>query len=503
MIWIALLLVVLASVIAWTAWSRHRTNAAGIVTSGNARTSVIFGFLSRGLLRHLWLRLRMVFVNQQRKKELAAQAHITSAQEAAALMGNMKGLFMKVGQIVSFAHDGLPEQARAQLQGLQRDAPPMAFSLVRGVIEKDLGTDLSTHFRHVDEEPLAAASIGQVHRAKLRDGTDVVIKVQYPGVDAAIEGDLKMLERLGPAAAVVAAQVDFTSLAAELRSRISEELDYRREGYHQELFRQLWDGHPFIKVPRVFAAATSKRVLTSEFVRGFGYYDFVREANAREKLIASAAIADFVWDTMFCHLIYNGDPHPGNYLFHEDGSVTFIDFGCIKRFELTAMRNIKRFFLAILEGDRTTHDTYVGILGLVKPDRAWDRDRMWGFWRYQLEPYFTPNFVFNEAYLARAREMMKRENMKDMNLPPDLLFFTRITFGLNAIAQKLGAAGDFQKSVKRQFYDGDGPSALGLVGVTGIPHRFDILPIAQEPGYFARQIETSGTLPTWDTSATP
>lgn len=498
--WILLaLLFVAVVVVGWIIWSRRRTNAAGIVTSGNARTSVIVGFVSRGLVRQGWLRMRMLFVNKRRKKELAAQSHIKSAQEAAALMGNMKGLFMKVGQIVSFAHDGLPEQARAQLQGLQRDAPPMAFDLVRGVIEKDLGSDLGKHFRHVDEEPLAAASIGQVHRAKLLDGTEVVVKVQYPGVDAAIEGDLKMIERLGPAAAVVAAQVDFTSLATELRSRISEELDYRREAYHQELFRQLWDGHPYIKVPRVFAAATSKRVLTSEFVRGFGYYDFVREANAREKLISSAAIADFVWDTMFCHLIYNGDPHPGNYLFHENGSVTFIDFGCIKRFELTAMRNIKRFFRAILEGDRVTHDEYVGILGLVKPGRDWDRDKMWAFWRYQLEPYYTGNFVFTEAYLARAREMMKRENMKDMNLPPDLLFFTRITFGLNAIAQKLGAAGDFQKSVKRQFYDGDGPSALGLVGVDGIPHRFDVLPIANEPGVLARAIEASRSLPVFPT----
>jgi predicted unusual protein kinase regulating ubiquinone biosynthesis (AarF/ABC1/UbiB family) len=488
---------VIAAIIVWIAWSRRRTNAAGIVTSSNARTSIVFGFLSRGLVRHAWLRLRMLFANRRRKKELTAKAHIRNSQEAAALMGNMKGLFMKVGQIMSFAHDGLPAQARAQLQGLQRDAPPMDFLLARGVIESELGGDLSKFFRHVDEEPLAAASIGQVHRGKLLDGTDVVIKVQYPGVDTAIEGDLKMIERLGPGAALFASQVDFPSLAAELRSRITEELDYRREAYHQELFRQLWDGHPFIRVPRIFAATTRKRILTSEYVRGFGYYDFVEQANAREKLVASAAIADFVWDTMFCHLIYNGDPHPGNYLFHENGSVTFIDFGCVKRFELTSMRNIKRFFRAILENDRTTHDQYVAILGLVKPGRDWDRDLMWRFWRYQLEPYCTANFQFNAEYLARAREMMKRENMKDMNLPPDMLFFTRITFGLNAIAVKLGATGDFQKSVKRQFYDGDGPSALGLVGATGIPERFDTLPIAHEPGVLATAIENAGTLPSW------
>jgi predicted unusual protein kinase regulating ubiquinone biosynthesis (AarF/ABC1/UbiB family) len=482
--------VVLCVIVGWIAWSRRRTNAAGIVTSGNARSSVVFGFITRGLFRHGWLRIRMLFVNARRKKELAARAQVTSAQEASALMGNMKGLFMKVGQIVSFAHDGLPEQARAQLQGLQRDAPPMSFDLVRGVMEKELGADIGAHFKHVDEQPLAAASIGQVHRATLLDGTAVVVKVQYPGVDAAIEGDLKMLERMGPAAAVFASQVDFTQLAGELRNRISDELDYRLEAKHQHLFGQLWAGHPYIKVPQVHHSLSSKRMLTSQFVQGFGYYDYLDAANAREKLLSSAAIADFVWDTMFCHLIYNGDPHPGNYLFHENGSVTFLDFGCVKRFELESMRNIKRFFRAVLEGDRATHDEYVQLLGVVRPGRDWDRDRMWRFWRYQLEPYFTDNFEFNEAYLARAREMMKPANMKDMNLPPDMLFFTRITFGLNAISQKLGATGDFKKSVRRQFYDGDGPSAMGLVGATGIPEKFERLPLIGEPGDQVRQLES-------------
>lgn len=486
-----------ASALTWLWLRRARThkNAAGIVTASRKRRGIIVGFVSKGLLRRGWLRVRMVFASARQRRELKAQAHIASAQEAAALMGNMKGLFMKVGQIVSFAHDGLPEQAQTQLQGLQNQAPPMKFALVREVIERDLGGDLRRHFKHIDEEPLAAASIGQVHRATLTDGSDVVVKVQYPGVDAAIEADLALLDKLGPMAAVVARQVDFSAVATELRARISEELDYRREAYHQALFRELWHGHPYIRVPQVYASHCSKHVLTSQFVRGFGFYDFVKNGNAREKLIASAAIADFVWDTMFCHLIYNGDPHPGNYLFHEDGAVTFIDYGCIKRFELASMRNIKRFFRAILENDHATFCEYVVTLGLVRPGRDWDRDRMWRFWRYQLEPYYSGDFVFDAAYLARAREMMKPEHTKDMNLPPDLLFFTRITFGLNSIAHKLGAAGDFQKSVQRQFYDGNGPSALGLVGALGVPEKFELLPIAREPGLTAAEIEASNMLP--------
>jgi predicted unusual protein kinase regulating ubiquinone biosynthesis (AarF/ABC1/UbiB family) len=479
-------------VVAWLAYARRQTNAAGILT--RRRGAVIIGFVSRGVLREGWLRLRMLVATRRRRHELVAQVHLKSAAEATALMGNMKGLFMKVGQIVSFAHDGLPDPAKEQLRGLQKDAPPMTFALVRGVLEAELGGDLARTFSHVDEEPLAAASIGQVHRAVLRDGTKVVVKVQYPGVDQAIEGDLAMLGKMGAFAGVVSGAVDFPAVLGELRARITEELDYRLEAHNQELFRRLWAGHPYIHVPRAFAAHSTKRVLVSEFARGFGFYDYVKAANAREKRISSAVIADFVFDSMFCHLIYNGDPHPGNYLFAEDGSVTFLDFGCVKRFDLTAMRNIKRFFRAILEGDRATHDEYVVILGLVKPERGWDRDKMWGFWRYQLEPYYSGDFTFSPEYLARARTMMGRDYLKDMNLPPDLLFFTRITFGLNAIAQQLGATGNFDKSVRRQFYDGDGPSALGLLDLE-VPERFAKLPILVEPGAEVVRLEASGELP--------
>jgi predicted unusual protein kinase regulating ubiquinone biosynthesis (AarF/ABC1/UbiB family) len=476
----------------WLAVARRRVNHAGIQT--RRRGAVIVGFVGRNLVRHLWLRIRMLVANRRRRHELTAQVHLKSAAEATALMGNMKGLFMKLGQIVSFAHEGMPDEAKQQLRGLQKDAPPMSFALVRGVLEAELGGDLARTFSHVDEEPLAAASIGQVHRAVLRDGTKVAIKVQYPGVDLAIEGDLAMLGRMGSFAGVVSGAVDFPAVLGELRARITDELDYRLEARNQELFRRLWEGHPFIRVPRAYAAHTTKRVLVSEFVRGFGFYDFVAAANAREKRIASAVIADFVFDSMFCHLVYNGDPHPGNYLFAEDGSVTFLDFGCVKRFEITSMRNIKRFFRAVLEGDRATHDEYVVILGLVKVERGWDRDKMWAFWRYQLEPYYSGAFTFSPEYLARARVIMSRDYLKDMNLPPDLLFFTRITFGLNAIAQQLGAAGNFDKSVRRQFYDGDGPSALGLLDIA-IPERFARLPIDVAPGAEVVRLEAEGELP--------
>jgi len=368
--WLLIILAILAlpvvifRIYAWRA-SRHR-NAAGIQMSG--RGAVMGQLIGRGIRRRIWLRMRMVFRGRERRKQMVEAEHIQTATEAAKLLGGMKGVFMKLGQIVSFAHDALPEQAKGALQGLQKDAPPMAFPLVRGVIEAELG-DLAKTFKDVDEEPLAAASIGQVHRARLRDGTQVVIKVQYPGVDTAIEGDLKALGSMGGVISVVNPALDVPSVLAELRARITDELDYRLECRNQALFRRLWEGHPLIRVPRVYPAHTTKRVLVSEHVRGFGFYDFLKEADAREKRIASATIADFVFDSMFCHLAYNGDPHPGNYLFHEDGAVTFIDFGCVKKFTPAAMADLMTFFKATIEGDHAKHEELVLKIGLIRPGR--------------------------------------------------------------------------------------------------------------------------------------
>ncbi len=479
----------------WVRRAGRRRNQAGIPTSG--RGLLIGSFIGRRLFRRTWLRARMAVATRRRKQELAARAGIRSAEEAVQLLGSMKGVFMKVGQIVSFAHDALPEQAKAMLQGLQKDAPPMAFELVRQVIEGELGGDLARHFKQVEETPLAAASIGQVHRARLLDGSDVVVKVQYPGVDAAIAADLVALERLGKVIGTFSPAFDAESVLLELRARIQEELDYRLEGRNQALFRRLWQDHPTIRVPRVFAGQTTRRVLTSEHVRGFGYYDFLREADERDKQTASATIHDFVFDSMFCHLVYNGDPHPGNYLFHEDGAVTFIDFGCVKRFAPGSMDDIKTFFRAIIEGDRATHDEYVPILGLVRPGRDWDHDNMWAHWRYHLEPYWSRDFEFTPEWVARGREVMAPRNTRDMNLPADLLFFTRITFGLNAIAQQLGSRGDFHQSARRHFYpEEDALSALGLVGVE-LPERFRRLPHLHPAGALVTAVESEGTLPSF------
>ena len=167
-----------------------RRSTAGIATTMPGRTTLLGRWLSRSLARRAWLALRAVLATREQQQQLRERYHMQVAEEATEMMGNMKGAFMKLGQILSFAAEVVPENALNALAKLQMEAPPMSFAIARRVVEEDLGGDLGKQFKSFDEEPIAAASIGQVHRAKLRDGTEVAVKVQYPGVGAAIDSDL-------------------------------------------------------------------------------------------------------------------------------------------------------------------------------------------------------------------------------------------------------------------------------------------------------------------------
>ncbi len=451
-----------------------RRSAAGITTGMTARSARVGGLVGRSLARRVWLRMRQLVAARERRRELEEQFHVQTAAEAAALMGNMKGVFMKIGQIVSFASDAMPEQAQQALRGLQQQAPPMAWSVVREVLQAELGGDLGRRFKSVDEEPLAAASIGQVHRARLLTGEQVVLKVQYPGVDTAIENDLKFAGGIAAMITSVHKNADANAIVAELKERLVEEVDYRRELANQQLFRKLWAGHPLVRIPAVHPEHSTKKVLCQEFVRGLGFYDFLEAATEREKKMAVFVLNDFIFDSMHRFHVFNGDPHPGNYLFQEDGGITFLDFGCIKYFEPAFIASLHRMNRAITQGDRQAFDRSVHELGIVLPGRPYDSDFMWDFFAYHAAPFakdevftFTPDYV-----AAAARDVMVPSNLRRLNLPPDLIFFNRITFGLNAIFQKLGAEANFHRLYRRYIFpDERVPPSLATVGVQ-LPERF-------------------------------
>ena len=279
---------------------------------------------------------RKVFASTERRVELDERREMKTAAAVAEQLGQMKGALMKLGQMASYLDEGLPEPMRMALAQLRTGAPPMSGELAADVVERELGRQPTEVFVEWDPEPIAAASIGQVHRAiALHPDTGaevpVAVKVQYPGVDEAITADLRNASMLGTMLKQGFGGLDPDDMVAEIKERLVEELDYRLEARNQAEFAEYYRDHPYVHVPDVLPAFSTGRVLTSELVNG-ATWDELLTWDQRERDLAGETIFRFVFRSLYLMRAFNGDPHPGNYLFHGDGRVTFLDFGLVKHF---------------------------------------------------------------------------------------------------------------------------------------------------------------------------
>src|SRR2546421_6646360 len=305
--------------------------------------------------------------------------HLRNAERYADVLSRSKGVLMKVGEIVSFVDSSAVlegptgEIYRAALASLQADAEPMEPVLVAAVIESDLGRPPEQLFADFSPEPIAAASIGQVHTARLHDGTEVAVKVQYPGVAEAIGDDLANTELLSTFVKLAKGVVpqyrnfDVRAVADEIAERIGEELDYRTEAANQIEFADHYRGHPFARVPEVFPELSSDRVLTMEMVHGRRWRETADvDQSLRDRW--GEVVYRFFFGSIARFGMFNADPHPGNYLFHDDGTVTFLDFGCVKQLSPEAQRGFWDLPCAIVANDTDRMMRFNIELGFARAD---------------------------------------------------------------------------------------------------------------------------------------
>ena len=415
---------------------------------------------------------RKVFADAERRIELDDARRLTTARQVADELGQMKGALMKLGQMASYLDDALPEPLRMALATLQRGAPPMSSDLAAQVIERELGKGPEHVFVEWDPEPIAAASIGQVHRAIVVDPATgleraVAVKVQYPGVDDAIAADLRNADILGTVLRQGFGGLDPGEMVAEIKERLTEELDYRREAANQQRFAAFYAGHPTISVPSVLPAFSTSRVLTSELVDGHSW-DWLRTQDQSERNAAAETMFRFVFRSLYTMRAFNGDPHPGNYLFHGNGKVTFLDFGLVKDFTTDEMHTFETMVrLAAVEHDVPAFRAVLEGAGMLLPDAPVDTDAVGEYFSRFYEPVaHDRDMTWDPAYASSiVRHTFDRSSpiSQYATVPRAFVFIQRINLGLYALLGDLGAHGNYRRIAEElwPFANGAPSTALG------------------------------------------
>ena len=396
-----------------------------------------------------------------RRKRQREQFVMRTADDVTRTMGDMKGAVMKFGQILSLMSGVLPDEMSAQLASLQSNAPPMSYRLVEEVFAREFGRAPSQVFRQFEHEPFAAASIGQVHRATLHDGTRVAVKVQYPGVGEAIGHDLSNVGMLISMAGVLSRGLDAGPIVRDLREGILAELDYLREAASQQRFYDEFAGHAFIRVPRVHHELTTERVLVQEYIEGWPF-SAAMELDQPERDRVAEIIFRYAFGSIYRHHLFNGDPHPGNYLLLDDGGVAFVDYGCVATFSEETIAGFVRILHAVMDDDHEEWRRAVEAIGILRPDAPFSTEELWEHMHWYWAPVLEDEMTFTPALAA---EMVRRNTQttglggrinQHCNVPEGTVFLTRISFGLAGLMANLGARGPW-RGIIREYIDGAPP----------------------------------------------
>ena len=447
---------------------RKGDGAEGIQTDADARRAQLARMGASSAVRMGAARLRTIGRSDERKRELMNEAAMKSAGDVLDVMGNMKGAVMKIAQMASFAIDGLPDGVAQQLAQLQSAAPPMSYDLVEGVITSELGSPPTDIFQAFDPEPMAAASIGQVHRAITKDGRDVVVKVQYPGVDKAIIADLQNADMLFATVAAMFGGFNPKELLQEVVDRMTEEFDYTREASNQEHFADRYRGHAFVKIPEVVREHSATRVLTSEFVPGRRFYDVVENDTPDEKDRWGEIISRFANGSVTVDGVFTADPHPGNYIFMEDGRICFLDFGLIKRLDPAERETVRAPGVAVVQADVELLDSSLRKLGVIPAGAEIDPKRLWEFFSRMLAPIvddapftYTRSLIGDIFRDVALPDSPYRDVQEKFRFPAMLVMWQRYTFGTSAVLGHLRATANWHRIAREHLFGEPASTEIG------------------------------------------
>jgi predicted unusual protein kinase regulating ubiquinone biosynthesis (AarF/ABC1/UbiB family) len=374
-----------------------------------------------------------------------------AAEHAAEVLGSLRGLAAKVGQMASYVDGFVPEAHREAysraLGTLLAAAPRSSYAAIRNVIESELQAPVEELFAELEHEPFASASIGQVYRARLHDGRHVAVKVQHPGIEQAIESDLRNASVMQGVVGVLAPKsFDVKGIYEVVRARFREELDYELEADRQEWFTRLHAGDPAIRIPAIVRERSSRRVLTSELATGRTLEDIMKDPEDRRRFYVET-MWRFVFRGILQGGMFNADPHPGNYIFGDD-HVVFLDFGCVQPVEGEVLAWARAMHRAAIDHDEAGFRR--GTAGMLGTKGGAYEDAVLGYTRNGFSPLFDSPYRIRSEFVANnvreiqaLKKLVLTRDESVVGMPPALLFMNRLQFGFFSVIAKLDVEVDF------------------------------------------------------------
>jgi len=375
-------------------------------------------------------------------------ADLAAVERMVVSLGELKGIAMKMGQILSYIDADMPAETRRLLSLLQVHSQPTPFEQVTAIIREDVPAEADAIIASLDPIPVASASIGQVHRGVLPDGTEVAVKVRHPGIDDAIRADFRAASVGKVMAALMAPGASIKDTIAEAQARFLEECDYALEATRQRRFAEIFAADERIAVPAVHDAWCGQRVLTTTWHDGVSYDAWLdSDPSAEERAAVGRALYDFYVGTLYRHGIFNADPHPGNLLFMPDGRVTVLDYGCVRAFDGATVRALAALSQAVRDDVAPAiRDAMVG-LGARDPGDSGKRfDATRGLLRAFFGPVMEPgrHVITADVSIDFKQSYQTKRAIFRLRVPGKLLFLYRIRFGLYAVLARIRADNDWR-----------------------------------------------------------